>query len=211
MQPAALTALVVIVSLIPGAFQTGTGPDWIDAGTKDGIALAFRDDASLPAREVRATAELPFPARQVFPVVCDLSAYETIVPGVEEARVLEGAPPGEDIYLRYAPRFLVVAARDVVVRVRRHSDDSAGVFGCTWAEVEGRMAEREATVRMAMLRGAWTVEDVDGARARVVYQFAARPGGRIPDWLVRRGALGALPEVIGRVRRCLAKKECPAD
>jgi hypothetical protein len=34
----------------------------------------------------------------------------------------------------------------------------------------------------------------------VTYQVAARPGGRIPGWLVRRGAVQALPDIIARLR-----------
>jgi hypothetical protein len=165
--------------------------------------LAFRDNAQLDAREVRATTELPFPASVVFPVVCDLTAYEALVPGVTEARLIAGVPPADcEVYLRYAPRFLVVAARDVVVRVRT-ARESANRLECTWSEVGNRVAEHKGTVRMPLLRGAWMVETVDANRSRVTYQVAARPGGRIPGWLVRRGAVQALPEVIDKVRERL--------
>jgi hypothetical protein len=56
---------------------------------------------------------------------------------------------------------------------------------------------------MRQLRGRWTVDALDAARARVTYQIAADPGGRIPKWMVRRGALSALPDVIAQVRRRL--------
>jgi len=37
-------------------------PAWTEAGNKNGVALSFRDDPQLRAREVRATAELPHPS-----------------------------------------------------------------------------------------------------------------------------------------------------
>jgi hypothetical protein len=52
---------------------------------------------------------------------------------------------------------------------------------------------------MPLLRGAWTIERIDADRSRVTDQVAARPGGRIPAWLVRRGAVGALPAITSRV------------
>jgi Polyketide cyclase / dehydrase and lipid transport len=58
-------------------------------------------------------------------------------------------------------------------------------------------------VRMPLLRGSWTIEPLDATRSRVVYQVAVDPGGRLPGWLVRRGAVSALPDVIEQVRRRL--------
>jgi hypothetical protein len=43
-----------------------------------------------------------------------------------------------------------------------------------------------------------------------VYQVAVDPGGRLPRWLVRRGAVGALPDVIEQVRRQLGRASAPA-
>ena len=62
---------------------------------------------------------------------------------------------------------------------------------------------------MPLLRGSWTIEPLDPMRSRVVYQVAVNPGGRLPGWLVRRGAVSALPEVIEQVRRRL-EREAPA-
>jgi ribosome-associated toxin RatA of RatAB toxin-antitoxin module len=177
--------------------------EWTAAGTTRGVTLAFRDDARLEVREVRATTELPFPAARILSLVCDFTHYRSLVSGVQEATLLSGTVPGDyDIYLRYAPRFLVVAARDVVVRVQRQStpDESSG---CTWTDLKKREPERKGYVRMPLLRGSWTIEPLDATRSRVVYQVAVDPGGRLPGWLVRRGAVSALPDVIEQVRRRL--------
>jgi hypothetical protein len=58
---------------------------------------------------------------------------------------------------------------------------------------------------MPLLRGAWTIDALDEMRSRVVYQVTVKPGGRIPGWLVRRGAVQALPEVIEKVRKRLSE------
>ncbi len=86
------------------------------------MTLAFRDDPQLEVREVRATTELSFPAARIFPLVCDFTHYGSLVSGVQETRIMSGAAPSDyEIYLRYAPRFLVVSARDVVVHVQGQS------------------------------------------------------------------------------------------
>ncbi len=199
-----VSILIGLVLLIRASVTASGDAGWTSAGTKNGVTLAFRDDSLLAAREVRATTELPFPAARILSVVCDLSHYE-LVPGVTEATLIEDIGPVDyEIYLRYAPRFLVVAARDVVLRVRGDSD-VPGRAGCSWAEVTGRLAERKGTVRMPLLRGKWTLETLDAGRSRVVYQIAVNPGGRIPGWLVRRGAVQALPEVIENVRERLRR------
>jgi hypothetical protein len=183
------------------ALQAGGGDEgWEDSGNRNGIALAYRDNRALNAREVRATTELPFGLEAIAAVVCDLTRYTSLVPDVQEARRLDGTIPDDyEVYLRYAPRYLVVAARDVVLRVRQDGA-AAEHAGCTWSELDGRVPPRRGTVRMPLLRGAWKIERLDAQRSRVTYQVAARPGGRVPAWLVRRGAIGALPGIIARVR-----------
>ena len=175
---------------------------WTAAGIKNGVTLTFRDDPQPNAREVRAVAELSHPQGRVIPLVCDFT--QALDPDTRETRVLSGELGGRyEIYLRYAPRYLVVSARDVVLEVRREAN------GCAWSEVPERVAPQSGTVRMPLLRGSWIVEAVDASRSRVTYQIAVRPGGSIPGWMVRRGAVSALPDVIGQVARCLSRPEWP--
>ena len=170
---------------------------WTNAGITNGVTLTYRDDPQLDARQVRAVAELPHPSERIIAVVCDFT--QMLDPDTREARVLSGEiAGGYEIYLRYAPRYVVVSARDVVLDVRRESN------GCAWSEVADRLPPQAGAVRMPLLRGSWTVEPIDASRSRVTYQIAVRPGGSIPGWMVRRGALSALPEIIGRVARCVS-------
>lgn len=197
MQPGPFLLLMSLV-------QAATSGGWTPAGTTRGVILEFRDDPRLEVREARATTELPFPAARIFPLVCDLTHYGSLVSGVREARVLGGIAPSDyEIYLRYAARFLVVSPRDVVVHVQGQSMPD-GSSSCHWNEIADREPERNGVVRMPLLRGSWTIEPLDATRSRVFYQVAVDPGGRLPDWLVRRGALSALPDVIEQVRRRLS-------
>ena len=176
------------------------------AGTTRGVTLAFRDDPRLEVREVRATTELAFPAAHIFPLVCDFTHYGSLVSGVRETKMIAGTAPSDyEIYMRYAPRFLVVSARDVVVHVQGQSTPD-GSSQCHWTEMQEREPVRNGVVRMPLLRGSWTIEPLDVTRSRVVYQVAVNPGGRLPVWLVRRGAVRALPDVIEQVRRRLGRE-----
>jgi hypothetical protein len=191
-----LTATALACLIWTGA-ALHASQDWVASGVKDGVAVAFRDVPSLEAREVRAIAEIPHPAHRILPIVCDFT--QQLDHDVREARILSGdVNTRYSIYLRYAPRYVVVAARDVVIDVHRQS------LGCTWSEIDQPTAPRTGAVRMPMLRGSWVVEPLDAARTRVTYQIAVKPGGRIPGWLVRRGAASALPRVIEQVNRCLS-------
>jgi hypothetical protein len=199
-------ALILLGSIAADTSAASDDSGWKDAGSKRGMHLAYRDDPLLDAREARATAELPFAAATVFAVACDFSLYRELVDGVTEASLLDGSVPTEyEVYLRYAPRFMVVAARDVVVRVRGVSEPT-GHHSCSWSEVAGRVDERKGIVRMLVLRGSWRIEALSDTQSRVVYQVSAKPGGRIPDWLVRRGAVNALPDVIEKVHERLRAK-----
>jgi ribosome-associated toxin RatA of RatAB toxin-antitoxin module len=193
-----------LLTLAMGAAQTAEAP-WTAAGAKDGIALAHREDPDAGAREVRATVDLPFTSQHVFDVVCDQTQYAAIVPGLEEVRLLSGTVPDDyELYFRYAPRFAVVAARDVAVRVQRETG-ATGV-GCRWSHLPDRVPPQRGAVRMRFLSGRWFIEPLASGGSRVVYQVTADPGGRIPGWLVRRGALATLPDVIERVKRRLLRE-----
>ena len=196
-----LGALLLLVSLA----QAAAG-GWTAAGTTRDVTLEFRDDPQLEVREVRATTELPFPAARIFALVCDFTHYGSLVSGVQETKMMSGTAPSDyEIYMRYAPRFVVVSARDVVVHVQDRSTPN-GSSACQWTDLKDREPERKGVVRMPLLRGSWTIEPLDAARSRVVYQVAVNPGGRLPGWLVRRGAVSALPDVIEQVQRRLERE-----
>ena len=196
-----LSSFVVLLSLA----QAAVG-GWTAAGTTGGVTLAFRDDPRLEVREVARHNRALLPAARISPLVCDFTQYGSLVAGVQETKMMSGSAPSEyDIYLRYAPRFLVVSARDVVVHVQGQSAPD-GTSTCHWTDVKEREPERKGIVRMPLLRGSWTIEPLGPMRARVVYQVAVNPGGRLPSWLVRRGAVSALPEVIEQVRRRLERE-----
>ena len=198
MQPGSLLVLVSLAQAAAGA--------WTAAGTTRGVTVEFRDAPQLEVREVRATTELPFPAARIFPLVCDFTNYGSLVSGVQETKMISGAAPADyEIYMRYAPRFLIVSARDVVVRVQGRSTPQ-GSGACEWTDLKEREPERKGIVRMPLLRGSWTIERLDAKRSRVVYQVAVNPGGGLPRWLVRRGAVSALPGVIEQVRRRLERE-----
>ena len=200
MPAAALLVLLLFASITLDAAQLEEV--WQDAGVRNGVRLSFRDDAELNARQVRAVAELPHPPDEIIDVVCDFT--QLLDPDTRESRVLAGDIGADyEIYLRYAPRYMVVSARDVVVRVEPEDN------GCLWSEVTGRLGAQSGAVRMPLLRGSWSVERIDAARSRVTYQIAVNPGGSIPGWMVRRGAVSALPEVIRRVAHCLSIPERP--
>lgn len=176
---------------------------WTAAGVKYGVTLAYRDDLAVEAREVRATVDLPFAVARIFAVVCDQTRYQSIVPGLEQVRLLSGTvPENYELYFRYAPQFAVVAVRDVAVRVQRISDAT----GCRWLHLPGRVAVESGVVRMPFLRGTWSIQTIDGGHSRVTYQVTADPGGRLPAWLVKRGTLGTLPDVIERVKQRLIRE-----
>jgi hypothetical protein len=193
-----LTAIVLCTTFTTAAAHPER--EWVTAASKSGVTLSYRDEPTLDARAVRAIAELPHAADRIAGIACDFT--QVLDPDVREARVLSGDVGSRyEIYLRYAPRFVIVSARDVVIEVQRRSG------GCDWSELADRLPAQSGAVRMPLLRGSWTVEALDPSRSRVTYQIAVRPGGSIPGWMVRRGAINALPEVIGRLSKCLSSPE----
>jgi hypothetical protein len=193
-----------VVAIVAAAAVAMAAQEWVPAGSKDGVQLAFRDDPALDAREMRAVAEIPHSVARIVGVVCDFT--QSLDPDVRESTIISGDLQGNyEIYLRYTSRFMIVAGRDVVIGVQRQE------HGCSWTERNGVVAQRAGTIRMPLLRGSWTVEAVEPGRSRVIYQIAVKPGGSIPGWLVRRGASSALPDVISRVTLCLSRTSATGE
>jgi hypothetical protein len=202
-RPLALSviALVPLFTIAPRT-AAGAPPDetpWEDVGVREGVHLYQRDVTALHAIEVRAVAETDAPAEDVFEVVADYGRYPEFMPGILEAKVMEEESGTREVYMRYKPQFLIIAARDVDLRVRLTPAPVAGLAPSRseWENIEGRFPARPDTVRMPLNKGSWTIEPFDSnRRARLTYQVMVKPGGSIPDWLVRWGAASALPEVM---------------
>lgn len=147
--------------------------------------------------------DLPFAVTRVFEVVCDQSRYQSIVPGLEEVRLLSGTvPENYELYFRYAPQFAVVAARDVAVRVQRISDAT----GCRWWHLPGRVAVGPGAGADAISPRQLVDPAHRSGHSRVTCQVTADPGGRLPAWLVRRGTLSTLPDVVERMKQRLIRE-----
>ncbi|PYR33372.1 MAG: hypothetical protein DMF89_01665 [Acidobacteria bacterium] len=203
-QTAKLAAGLAVAFAASGTMLSAQAPDeevgWTGAGVKHGVTLSYRDNGDLQAREVRAIAELPVPAESMFAAVCDFPHYAEFVPGIVEASELDRSGPNDFIvYLRYAPQFLVIAARDVVIHVT--AEERTGALRCAWSQVTDRVPARPRTVRMPLFVGAWTVQTLDETRSRVIYRVTLKPGGSLPGWLVRWGAARAVPEEFDIMRK----------
>lgn len=200
-----IAMIAASVAVSSGTMRAGEKPvpeaGWTSAGVKNGVSLSYREHPDLHARELRAIAELPVPAKPLFAAACDFPRYHGFVPGIVESTEVERSGPDDYVaYVLYAPRFVVVAARDVVLRVSL-GEEPTGALHCGWSQEPGRVPERPRTVRMPINVGTWTVEPLGETRSRVTYRVTVKPGGSLPDWLVRWGAVRALPEVIDVVRK----------
>ena len=187
MIPAHLSLLLLFYSMALDAAQTDQG--WTAAGITNGVTLTFRDDPQLNARQVRAVAELPHAPGLIIPVVCDFT--QILDPTRARPRSLRRD--------RRPLRDLSALRTTLHGRVGSRRGARRSTAGQRLRVVGGRRAYPAATRRRAHGAVAWivAVEPIDSSRSRVTYQIAVRPGGSIPRWVVRRGAVSALPEVIG--------------
>jgi hypothetical protein len=191
---------VLLAALPASAGAPGVEVLWEDGGVREGVHVFQRENAALQAREVRAVADMDVSSSEVIAVVMDYTNYPEFLPGLMELRRIDDSHEGvAELYMRYRPRFVVIQARDVVLRVTVSTPPpgSADPWRADWEAEPDRLPEVPSTVRMPLNTGHWTVESLDGgARSRVTYQVAVKPGGSIPDWLVRWGAARALPELM---------------
>lgn len=177
---------------------------WEEARRAGGVVVFTRDEPVQNAREVQGITLVDRPPGALFDAISDYGRYTEFMPGVSEARILERAADGSFfVYFRYDPPYFFIAPRDVIVHVRLTTAEAStdGVLGSAWVAAPERLPEREGVVRMPLNTGTWRVEPVDGGtRCRLTYQVLVKPGGWIPDWLVKWGAARAIPDVMEAIR-----------
>lgn len=145
-------------------------------------------------REYRVRGTFDVEADRLWAALNDVSTYSQIFPYLVEASVLEAIGGVTYIYQRIDPPLL--SERDCVLRVETSREGKGWRRDFRVAKHPKAPRRSDDVVRLATLRGAWTVEPVEGDRTRVTYRVLADPGGAIPRFIAERIQRTTLPDIL---------------
>ncbi len=173
-------------------------PAWELVKDADGVKVFARDVPGGRVRELKAQTVVGAPPARVLAVIDDLEHYLEFMPYMVEARRLAVFAGGHYEYQRIDPP--LVDMRDYALRVEL-TTDARGVIERRWREAnEKAPPPPSGTVRVAVNRGAWTLEPLDGGRTALTYYVYTDPGGAIPAWAVNKANTTSVPDMLAAVR-----------
>jgi hypothetical protein len=168
---------LVALSLSSAAARADDG--WKAAGTKNGVVYEKRTVSGSKFLEFRATMQVAVAPAEALQKIWSLITNEP--PPSNHRRVIRRTDDEIVVYDQIDTP--VVSDRDVTLRIYKMTRPEA---------LEVRFESNEALgpppdpkrVRLAMVRGAWTIETVPGG-SRLTYLCYSEPGGSIPAFMVR--------------------------
>lgn len=184
----------------PGAAAVQAAP-WDPVRQGEDLSIWRRAVPGSPIREVRVEATLRASSVRLWEVIRDVGSHTQFLPYVRESRLLdEPSPERRTYYQRISPP--VVSDRDYTLRARAWADYQTGVFEHAF-EVANELGPppQAGVVRIAELRGRWTLEPVGPERTRIVYWVHMNPGGSIPAWVTNLGQGISLPKLFAAIEK----------
>lgn len=184
----------------------GKGSDfgeWQSVGTKDGVSLSKRQNATTGLSEFRAKGVVEAPVADVLKILEDVKAAPEYMPYVKEVKVLSRSSGRQVFYQRIQPPF--VTERDYTLDFVKTSrtTPSGRAYRLTWTTANDKgPGEREGVVRVQVNEGFWDLAPTeDGKSTSLGYSVYTDIGASIPAFLVKKGNLIALPKLYRAIRK----------
>jgi ribosome-associated toxin RatA of RatAB toxin-antitoxin module len=135
------------------------------------------------------------PTDEVFPVVRDCQHFWQFMPRTKKSWVKEEQGVGTICHVELTMPFPLPDLWSDSISIVKEEPKGHHYRG--WTMVRGTYHRND---------GYWTVVPWgDGSKSLVVYSIDSDPKMAVPDALIRVGQAGSLPEVIGQIRKRVAK------
>jgi hypothetical protein len=179
--------------------------------TLRGIPIEARTVDGTGFEELRLSVASKFDVARMCPAVAQVVTDDgPFSPDVAVRKTL--SRDGGEVVFYDRIRAPLISERDYAMRMRFVPAEN----GCQvlWNEVP-ELAPKlpDGVVRMPKVRGAWSVEGVDGGTSRITYQSYVNLGGAVPAWIARGGTRQAAARDVQRVletsEAIAAKKPSP--
>ncbi len=194
-----LTSALVLTALLAADDGSNNPNRWEEISSNEGLTIWTRDIPGARVREVRAQSVVAAPPKRVWEVLSDLEHYTEFMPYVEETIKVTSLEGGHIEYQRIDPP--LVDRRDYTLKVSLVVDEAKGTYRREWVEANDKGPPvREGTVRVAINRGAWTVEALPDGKSRLSYYLYTDPGGSLPAWIANKANTKSVPDLMSAVK-----------
>ena len=157
------------------------GDEWRLDKNKDGIKVFTREVKDFPIREFRVESSTSAPLAEIESLFRDIPSYESWMPDILEASIIEQVTPDIYIYHMAIGAPFPVSNRDLVTEMR-FSYPTDNILRIDYSVLPDHIPEKDDHVRMRYFSGHWQFERTE-SDTRITNQFLSDPGGSIPKWV----------------------------
>jgi hypothetical protein len=178
-------------------------PKWRDSGETDGVKMELRAVDGSGFEEIRLTTTSPEPLSRLCEVIFGKGAAAKGEGNFKKREVLRETETERWTYEQIA--LPVVSDRDYVIHVKIEVPAEAGRCEIAFqTEDDPSRPQAPGHVRIAAVRGHWTLTPTDSGQVKIVYEVFSDPGGAVPPFLAvgsqRSAAVDFLKTILKRAR-----------
>jgi hypothetical protein len=202
----------VVSVLVVGAQGVATAGGWeTDLKNKE-MKLQTKEVKGSGIEAVRGVMDVPWTPGQVAEVVFSDEAQAKYLVGVKKIKLLgdvttKAGARVRTVYQRM--EYPAIDDRDVVLKfvMSKKAGPSGDVWTIKFDTVNVKAAQRDGVIRIAKLKGGWTISPhPSGTGSRVVYTCHVEIGGNVPDFLVNSGQIDNLERMLTVLRAEIATR-----
>ena len=178
-----LSGLLVLVVL-------AQAPEWRLDRTVNGVKVELRDVANSPFQEIRVSTTAPGDLQRVCDAIFAKGVGEKIEGNFKKREILKETETERWTYEQIS--LPVVSDRDYVIHVKLEKAADTGRCEVSFqTEADEQHPVAPGHVRLASVRGSWTVLPADEGKLSITYLVFSDPGGAVPAFLARGGQRNA--------------------
>jgi carbon monoxide dehydrogenase subunit G len=160
------------------------GADWEQRHRTEGISIYSRNIPGSNVREVRATAHIQAPAKEIYTLLTDFDRYTTFMPStLERCELLHRESDNYWVFQQLNLPF--ISDRYYTIRLQAtQNTDKPGRYNLSWQLAEDAEYRRTGLgERVAFNNGFWSLSEQAGGTTLVQYYIHTDPG-RLWGWVV---------------------------
>jgi hypothetical protein len=191
------------VLLVP-ALASADEPKWRDDGSVGGMRVELREVTGSEFEEIRVTTTSVYPLERLCEVIFGKGAPAQDEGSFKKREVIKETATERWTYEQIS--LPLVSDRDYVLHVKIEQPPDTGRCEISFQSYEDPAYPPTSDhVRMASVRGYWTLTPTEDGEVKIVYEVFSDPGGSVPAFLSRGSQRDAAVDFLGTILKRAAR------
>lgn len=189
---------ILSLSIITFSFSLSTAQaNWTLQKDKDDIKVYTKTKEGQKLKASKAEMLVNASVERILEVLSDIPNYVNWTPKTESAKMLKKID-NNNFYYYTTIKAPLVKNRDLVVKV--NVKKNGNITTVAMVGVPNFIAENDKYVRMPSYSGVYSLTKISDKQTKIVLEYAADPGGGLPDWLVNTASVDVPYDIFSKLR-----------